>query len=444
MESIVPRASNEDNVDRTISGLDAMLGIDPEEEKRKERRMQEEEAERTRRREARDAAAKTSLDPPVKPVKPAPPAGTVRGALGSQELDSSSGDGIWRRWDVPWSFTTLVLGVVGVEVAYIAAGLVAPIVVLLAAENDGLIDLQEITSDEPLQSQSQVLRPSDSSGQQSEIVTAPSLSGAPESPASGDAAVGGQLEDDPLFMEILALLEGSEFYKVLGVESALQVLFGGITLLLLLQQHFPLAYPLFHFSLSGKRGSPQASVDMKEGTVGNAAVPQSTSQTSTREEADRDEWLKTALWGGLAALGITIFVTWLSAATGIREPGQGAASNSLIAQSVSAGTPGIVTLLVVTGVVAPIFEETVFRGFLLASLTKWMPTSLSILLSAGIFASLHQQSSGDTIQLFCLGLVNGLAYCKTRNLATPMLIHGIFNSSIVLLFLLWTSGGTST
>eukprot|EP00241_Pyramimonas_parkeae_P021854 CAMPEP_0114311678 /NCGR_PEP_ID=MMETSP0059-20121206/19963_1 /TAXON_ID=36894 /ORGANISM="Pyramimonas parkeae, Strain CCMP726" /LENGTH=247 /DNA_ID=CAMNT_0001435889 /DNA_START=279 /DNA_END=1022 /DNA_ORIENTATION=+ len=193
MESIVPRASNEDNVDRTISGLDAMLGIDPEEEKRKERRMQEEEAERTRRREARDAAAKTSLDPPVKPVKPAPPAGTVRGALGSQELDSSSGDGIWRRWDVPWSFTTLVLGVVGVEVAYIAAGLVAPIVVLLAAENDGLIDLQEITSDEPLQSQSQVLRPSDSSGQQSEIVTAPSLSGAPESPASGTPRAGTQI-----------------------------------------------------------------------------------------------------------------------------------------------------------------------------------------------------------------------------------------------------------
>ena len=70
-----------------------------------------------------------------------------------------------------------------------------------------------------------------------------------------------------------------------------------------------------------------------------------------------------------------------------------------------------------------------------------MPTSLSVVLSAGIFASVHQQSTGDTVQLLCLGLVNGLAYCKTRNLLTPMLIHAMFNSTVILLFVAWTSGG---
>jgi hypothetical protein len=60
-------------------------------------------------------------------------------------------------------------------------------------------------------------------------------------------------------------------------------------------------------------------------------------------------------------------------------------------------------------------------------------------LSAAAFALVHQQGSGDTIQLFALGLVNGLTYCKTRNLAAPILIHALFNGGVLGLFLLWTS-----
>ena len=37
-------------------------------------------------------------------------------------------------------------------------------------------------------------------------------------------------------------------------------------------------------------------------------------------------------------------------------------------------TGRFLSLLTVTSVLAPLLEEVVFRGFLLASLTKWLPT----------------------------------------------------------------------
>lgn len=40
-------------------------------------------------------------------------------------------------------------------------------------------------------------------------------------------------------------------------------------------------------------------------------------------------------------------------------------------------------------VLAPLLEETVFRGFLLATLTKWMPTPAAVLLSSIAFGCAH-------------------------------------------------------
>ena len=136
---------------------------------------------------------------------------------------------------------------------------------------------------------------------------------------------------------------------------------------------------------------------------------------------------------------LTVLLTWVSAATGLRGNEQGAASNSIIEKALTGGLPGLATLFVGTAVVAPMFEELVFRGFLLTSLTKWLPTPVAVVVSSVVFALIHQQSSGDTVQLLALGLTAGAAYCKTRNLATPMLIHGTYNGTVLVLYLLWVS-----
>ena len=63
----------------------------------------------------------------------------------------------------------------------------------------------------------------------------------------------------------------------------------------------------------------------------------------------------------------------------------GTASNSVIEKTFAAGPDGAAALLITTVFLAPLLEETVFRGFLLPSLTRWVPTpwALGISTTAG-------------------------------------------------------------
>lgn len=99
-----------------------------------------------------------------------------------------------------------------------------------------------------------------------------------------------------------------------------------------------------------------------------------------------------------------------------------------------------INLLLVTGVLAPILEETVFRGFLLTSLTKHMSVPAAVVWSSLLFAICHF-SEKDFLQLFALGMVMGFAYCRSRNLLTSMLIHGAWNSTVLgVVYVLVSSG----
>ncbi|MGK7906420.1 MAG: lysostaphin resistance A-like protein [Synechococcus sp.] len=88
--------------------------------------------------------------------------------------------------------------------------------------------------------------------------------------------------------------------------------------------------------------------------------------------------------------------------------------------------PGAIFLLVVS-VMAPIFEETLFRGFVLPSLTKVMPVWGAILLTAVLFAIVHLNVS-DLLPLTVLGIVLGTVYSRSRNLLAPMLLHSCWNA----------------
>eukprot|EP00959_Pyramimonas_sp_CCMP1952_P107615 2249896-Pyramimonas_sp.AAC.1 len=100
----------------------------------------------------------------------------------------------------------------------------------------------------------------------------------------------------------------------------------------------------------------------------------------------------------------------------------------------------ITSLLLVTSVLAPVLEETIFRGFLLTSLTKYMPNSGAIVLSSLVFACAHFAPK-DAPQLFALGLVLGTVYTRTRNLLSPMLVHSLWNSLVLLLIVYLQSQG---
>lgn len=98
------------------------------------------------------------------------------------------------------------------------------------------------------------------------------------------------------------------------------------------------------------------------------------------------------------------------------------------------------SLFSVTAILAPLLEETVFRGFLLTTLTKFMPTWIAVLISSLGFGLAHA-SARDLPQLAALGALLGFSYVRSRNLLTPMLIHSAWNGTVLIaLFTLVTSG----
>ncbi len=81
-----------------------------------------------------------------------------------------------------------------------------------------------------------------------------------------------------------------------------------------------------------------------------------------------------------------------------------------------------------------------FRGFLLTSLTRFMPTPAAVAVSALAFGAAHL-SPRDFPVLVALGLLLGASYVRSRNLLTPILIHGAWNSAVLtLLFALAAEG----
>lgn len=87
-------------------------------------------------------------------------------------------------------------------------------------------------------------------------------------------------------------------------------------------------------------------------------------------------------------------------------------------------------------IAAPIFEEIMFRGFLLPSLTRYIPVWGAIILSGLIFAIAHLSLS-EVLPLATLGIILGVVYTRSRNLLAPMLLHSLWNSgTLISLFVL--------
>lgn len=94
-----------------------------------------------------------------------------------------------------------------------------------------------------------------------------------------------------------------------------------------------------------------------------------------------------------------------------------------------------IVMIITAVIMAPIFEEIIFRGIIQKGLmNKGVEPWKAILLSSILFGIIHAnpwQFVGATL----LGFVLGLVYYKTKSLLLPMLLHGFNNlCSSVLIF----------
>ncbi|XP_052209667.1 uncharacterized protein LOC127813028 isoform X2 [Diospyros lotus] len=136
------------------------------------------------------------------------------------------------------------------------------------------------------------------------------------------------------------------------------------------------------------------------------------------------------------AFGCLMFpvVNWLSEFNLELSPllPSGPVALSNVEESILARDPVAMALyMLVVSVCAPAWEEILFRGFLLPSLTKYMPVWCSILVSSVAFALAHF-SIQRMLPLIFLGVVMGIIFARSRNLLPTMLLHSLWNGFVFL------------
>lgn len=89
-------------------------------------------------------------------------------------------------------------------------------------------------------------------------------------------------------------------------------------------------------------------------------------------------------------------------------------------------------------IVAPLVEETVFRGFVYGVVKRFTDPIFAAIVSAALFALAHFHL-GSAVPLFLLALGFVGAYERTGSLLVPMLMHALFNGiSLIALMVFGT------
>ncbi|MEQ8785717.1 MAG: PDZ domain-containing protein [Pirellulaceae bacterium] len=149
----------------------------------------------------------------------------------------------------------------------------------------------------------------------------------------------------------------------------------------------------------------------------------------------REGWLLELMLGVVLAGGMLIVVIaagnllkWLAPDTSLRS--------QEIAESVLGGPwYKLLLLLLFASVVAPICEETFFRGFLYDALRQRLPLVWAIVLQAVVFGAVHTFGAVHSVLVAGVAVVLALLYQWRQTLITPMIAHSVFNSVQILLLI---------
>lgn len=148
-------------------------------------------------------------------------------------------------------------------------------------------------------------------------------------------------------------------------------------------------------------------------------------------------WFWWGLGGYFTAIPLVIVVSLINQQI---WQGQGG-SNPLLSLALQANDRVALAIFFITAAIAaPLFEEFLFRGFLLPSLTRYMPVWGAILLSSFLFALAHLSLS-EVLPLATLGMVLGIVYTRSRNLLAPIFLHSLWNSGTLISLFILGSGG---
>lgn len=89
-------------------------------------------------------------------------------------------------------------------------------------------------------------------------------------------------------------------------------------------------------------------------------------------------------------------------------------------------------LVVLICLIAPMVEEMLFRGIILRSFLRQYPPGTAIVHSSAVFGLAHLNAY-QFLVAFCIGLVLGKLYERTRSLLPGILLHGCYNTAVVVI-----------
>lgn len=141
------------------------------------------------------------------------------------------------------------------------------------------------------------------------------------------------------------------------------------------------------------------------------------------------------LLGWLAALPL-VLASYLVSAKLFGSNGSSNPIISIVMHAAQANDFSAVLLFyIVLGVVAPICEESLFRGFLYAYLRSKHGIIFSNVISSALFCAAHFDL-GAALPLFCLGAIFAYLREKTDSIVPSIIAHGIWNSANFTLILM--------
>lgn len=173
------------------------------------------------------------------------------------------------------------------------------------------------------------------------------------------------------------------------------------------------------------------------GLVAAAYIRQRQIAVGTEQPKANPPALNIWIGGGIALLtafpillGINLIWTGAITALGLDTSQQEIVKNFSEMETTS-GLLGMVFLAVI---VAPLTEEVIFRAGLFRYLRTRTPRWVAFTLPAGFFAIMHNNLVAFG-PLFALGVIFAIAYERTGRIAVPIIAHGLFNLNTVMLLL---------
>lgn len=145
-------------------------------------------------------------------------------------------------------------------------------------------------------------------------------------------------------------------------------------------------------------------------------------------------WRSLAMTVGIFSLIILLTINLVSAATqtwlqGFWPDMEPQETVKAFQESDGIGFKFLVVLMAV--VIAPLAEETMFRGFVYGVLKRYTDAPFAALASSLMFAIIHLHV-GSLLPLWMLAVLFCLAYEITGCLLAPMILHAIFNGVSIL------------